>query len=105
MEAKFREYVPPVSEMEQILLRRKNPGERAKVLAFYDALLQNINGELDNEVPPEQNETINALVEQLGEDLKKKGQYAKFEEMEESKRRVELLILLHDRIFARRQKV
>lgn len=47
MEEKFKEYVPPVSEMEQILLRRKDPVEREKVVSFYDALLQNINKELE----------------------------------------------------------
>lgn len=47
MQQKFKEHVPPVSEMEQILLRRKNPAERERVLAFYDSLIQNINKELE----------------------------------------------------------
>lgn len=47
---KFREYVPPVYEMEKILARRKDPKEREKVLTFYDVLMQNIADELDGKI-------------------------------------------------------
>lgn len=47
MEKKFKEMVPAPMEMERILMRRKDPAERQKVLVFYDSLLQNIEDELD----------------------------------------------------------
>ncbi|KAF2885988.1 hypothetical protein ILUMI_20185, partial [Ignelater luminosus] len=105
MEEKFKEYVPPVSEMEQILLRRKDPVEREKVVSFYDALLQNINKELEEEISPEENDVINGLVEQLVNDLKNRGQYAQYETMTAKQRRMELLLILHDRVYARREKI
>ncbi|KAF5283976.1 hypothetical protein FQR65_LT13668 [Abscondita terminalis] len=119
MEEKFQEMVPPVSEMEQILLRRKDKAEREKVLAFYDALMQNITSELDGRsyknitnfifvivdaVAPAENETINVLIDQLKEDLQRKGKWGPYEEMEEGTRRVELLLQLYERVYARRQK-
>ncbi|KAB0800105.1 hypothetical protein PPYR_07985 [Photinus pyralis] len=104
MEEKFPEYVPPMSEMERILLRRKDPVEREKVLSYYEALLQNINSELNEEVPPQQNDTINVLIDQLIEDLKRKQKYDTYAAMDDKQRRTELLLLLHDRVFARRQK-
>lgn len=47
MQQKFKQMVPPVTEMERILARRKNPKEREKVIKFYTELLQNITDELD----------------------------------------------------------
>lgn len=47
MMEKFKDMVPPVTEMEKILARRKDPKERQRVLTFYDALAQNIADELD----------------------------------------------------------
>lgn len=51
------------------------------------------------------NPTINDLLEQLISDLKKKGEYAKFEQMNERQRRLELLTILHEKVYARKQKV
>ncbi|KAK5648308.1 hypothetical protein RI129_003200 [Pyrocoelia pectoralis] len=104
MEEKFQEYVPPVSEMERLLLRRKDPAERERVLAYYDVLLQNITSELNEDVPPEENDTINALIQQLIEDLQRKEKYDKYAAMSDKERRTDLLLLLHDRVYARRQK-
>lgn len=47
MQRKFREFIPPVTEMERILARRKNPKEREKVVKFYTDLLKNIADEID----------------------------------------------------------
>ncbi|KAK4884846.1 hypothetical protein RN001_001117 [Aquatica leii] len=104
MEEKFQEMVPPMSEMERILLRRKDPVEREKVLTFYDALMQNIISELDEAVAPEENDTINILIEQLQQDLQRKGQWNRYEQMNDKQRRIELLLQLHERVYARRQK-
>lgn len=105
MEQKFAEYCPPQTEMEKILAKRKNPREREKVLTFYDVLLKSINDELDDKVPPNENATVNGLINQLISDLKQKGEWKNFEGMQDSKRRVELLLLLFDRIHSRRQKI
>ncbi|KAF2901326.1 hypothetical protein ILUMI_04860 [Ignelater luminosus] len=105
MKEKFKEYVPPVSEVEQILLRRKDPVEREKIVSFYNSLLQNINKELEEDMSPEENDVVNGLVEQLINDLKNRGQYGQYETMTFKKRRMELLLILHDRIYARRKKM
>lgn len=124
MSEKFRDMVPPVTEMEQILAKRKDPKERERVLTFYDTVGQNIAEELDGilivnfilyqilkqrfvvgKVEPGQNATVNGLLEQLINDLKAKGDYQRFEQMPERERRPELLILLHDRVKTRRDKV
>lgn len=105
MQQKFAEYCPPQTEMERVLARRKDPVERQKVLTFYDALLHNIGQEMDGEVEAQDNDTVNDLMEQLVDDLKGKGQWAPYEQMEEAERRMELLLVLYDRIHARREKV
>lgn len=51
------------------------------------------------------NQTVNDLIEQLINDLKKKNEYEKYEKMDDRKRRLELLTLLHGKVHARRQKV
>lgn len=53
----------------------------------------------------EPNRNVDGLVEQLVNDLKKKGQYAQYEQMNERQRRHELLLVLHDKVYSRRQKV
>ncbi|XP_045476907.1 uncharacterized protein LOC123682369 [Harmonia axyridis] len=102
---KFREYVPPVYEMEKILARRKDPKEREKVLTFYDVLMQNIADELDGVIEEQQNDTVNGLLEQLVEDLKNKEQYQEFEDMNEKQRRKTLLSMLHNNVQTRRFKI
>lgn len=47
MAEKFKDMVPPVTEMEKILAKRKDPKERERVLTFYDTVAQNIVDELD----------------------------------------------------------
>lgn len=47
MQQKFNEMVPPITEMERILAKRKSPKEREKVVKFYSELLQNIADEID----------------------------------------------------------
>ncbi|XP_056636814.1 uncharacterized protein LOC130445274 [Diorhabda sublineata] len=101
---RYREMVPPVTEMEKILARRKDPRERAKVLNFYDVLMQHIADELDGKETAE-NETIEGLLAQLIHDLTDKGLYEQYEAMEEGDRRVELLLILFDRVKIRRDKV
>ncbi|XP_074034385.1 uncharacterized protein [Leptinotarsa decemlineata] len=101
---KFVEMVPPQYEMEKILARRKDPREREKVLTFYDVLLQNIADELDGKEMSE-NETVEGLLAQLIHDLTEREQYAQYEALEESQRRIELLLLLFDRVKVRRDKV
>ncbi|KAK9873406.1 hypothetical protein WA026_022465 [Henosepilachna vigintioctopunctata] len=102
---KFREYVPPVYEMEKILARRKDPKEREKVLTFYDVLMQNISDELDGVIQLQDNETVNGLLDQLIEDLKNKQQYDQYESMSERKRRKSLLLLLFNNVQRRRFKI
>ncbi|KAL3288842.1 hypothetical protein HHI36_003288 [Cryptolaemus montrouzieri] len=102
---KFREYVPPVYEMEKILARRKDPKEREKVLTFYDVLMQNIADEMDEVIQEQQNETVNGLIEQLVEDLKNKEQYGPYEAMSERQRRRNLLLMLYNNIQRRRYKI
>ncbi|CAG9765463.1 unnamed protein product [Ceutorhynchus assimilis] len=99
---KYREEVPQY-EMEKILAKRKNPRERERVLAFYDALLQIVADELSGKAS-EFNETIEGLLEQLIDDLKTKGQYG-FDQLDEYQKRMELLAMLYDRIKIRRDKV
>lgn len=123
MEQVFKEMVPPLSEMEKILARRKNPREREKVIKFYKDLLVNISDEIDGrykqtlklirltyfvipaKVELESNETVNGLVEQLINDLRKKGEYAKYEQMNERQRRFELLNILYEKVLIRTEKV
>ncbi|GJQ82431.1 hypothetical protein Trydic_g11845 [Trypoxylus dichotomus] len=105
MKEKFKEYVPEPTEMEKILARRKDPKERERVITFYDILIQNINDELDGELQCENNETVNGLLDQMINDLKSKGQYASYQLLPEKKRRTELLLMLHDRVYSRREKV
>ncbi|XP_030763780.1 uncharacterized protein LOC115888254 [Sitophilus oryzae] len=100
---KYQEEVPQY-ELEKILAKRKDPKERERVLTFYDVLLQNVADELDGKAP-EFNETVEGLLEQLIEDLEYKGQYATYEDLDDYERRMELLIVLYDRIKARRDKV
>ncbi|RZC43002.1 uncharacterized protein BDFB_011753, partial [Asbolus verrucosus] len=104
MEQKFQEEVPEY-EMEKILTRRKDPAEREKVVTFYNVLLQNIEDELDEKIQPHQNETINGLLEQLEQDMKDRGQFEPFEGLSEKHLRNELLLVLHDRIKLRINKV
>lgn len=52
-----------------------------------------------------QNDTVEGLLIQLIHDLSEKEMYQEFEAMEESQRRVELLLLLFDRVKTRRDKV
>ncbi|CAH1169550.1 unnamed protein product [Phaedon cochleariae] len=101
---KFAEMVPPQTEMEKILARRRDPRERERVLTFYDVLMQNIADELDGK-ETSQNETVEGLLTQLVHDLMEKGRYAEYEAMEENDRRLELLLVLFDRVKARRDKV
>lgn len=103
MKERFDEMVRQ-TEMEKILARRKDPREREKVLTFYDVLMQNIADELDGKETPE-NETIEGLLIQLIHDLNDKGQYEPYEQLEEVERRVELLLILFDRVKARRDKI
>ncbi|KAI4468961.1 hypothetical protein MML48_2g00002950 [Holotrichia oblita] len=105
LKEKFQEYVPEPTEMEKILARRKDPKERERVITFYDILIQNINDELDGALQSENNETVNGLVDQMVNDLKSKGQYGPYQLMPDKKRRTELLLMLHDRVFSRREKV
>lgn len=91
--------------MEKILARRKDPKERERVIAFYDILIQNISDELDGEIQPENNDTVNGLLDQMVNDLKSKGQYEPFQFLPDNKRRIELLLMLHDRVHSRREKV
>lgn len=51
------------------------------------------------------NQTVNSLIEQLINDLKKKGEYGQYEQMNERQRRLELLTVLHDKVHTRKQKV
>ncbi|XP_018567603.1 uncharacterized protein LOC108908153 [Anoplophora glabripennis] len=104
LKEKYSEMVPPVYEMEKILAKRKDPAERMRVLTFYDVLLQNIADELDGKEIAE-NDTVEGLLTQLVHDLTEKGMYQEFEQLEESQRRVELLLLLFDRVKTRRDKV
>ncbi|XP_050515734.1 uncharacterized protein LOC114345139 [Diabrotica virgifera virgifera] len=104
MAEKFVEMVPPVTEMEKILARRKDPKYREKVLQFYDALMQHIADELDGKEVAD-NETIEGLIAQLIHDLTDKNMYDEYEQMEESERRIELLLILFDRVKIRRDKV
>lgn len=105
MKEKFQQYVPEPTEMEKILARRKDPKERERVITFYDILIQNINDELDGVLQTENNETVNGLMDQMINDLKSKGQYGPYQYMSEKQRRTDLLIMLHDRVFSRREKV
>lgn len=101
---KHQEIIPDY-EMEKILAKRKNPKEREKVLSFYDTLLQVVADELNGK-SPEYNETVEGLLEQLIEDLKAKGQYGCcYENLEPYEKRMELLMMLYDRIKIRRDKV
>lgn len=101
---KYAEMIPPQYEMEKILARRKDPKEREKVLSFYDVLLRCIADELDAKQTAE-NETIEGLLIQLINDLNNKGAYEPYEAMEEGDRRNDLLLLLFQRVKARRDKV
>lgn len=56
-------------------------------------------------VEMQSNQTVNALMEQLVNDLKKKGEYGQYEQMNERQRRLELLTVLHDKVHTRKQKV
>lgn len=104
LKVKFAEMVPPQYEMEKILARRKDPKEREKVLNFYDVLLRSIADELDGKLTDE-NETVEGLLVQLIHDLNNKGQYEQYEGLEETERRIELLMLLFQRVKARRDRV
>ncbi|KAF7280617.1 uncharacterized protein LOC143204855 [Rhynchophorus ferrugineus] len=102
-EQKYREEVPQY-ELENILAKRKDPKERERVLTFYDVLLQNVADELDGKAP-EFNETVEGLLEQLIDDLKTKNQFAPYEGLDDYEKRMELLMVLYDRIKNRRDKV
>lgn len=104
LKMKFTETVSPQYEMEKILARRKDPKEREKVLNFYDVLLQCIADELDGKQTSE-NETVEGLLIQLIHDLTNKGAFEPYEAMEETDRRIELLLLLFDRVKVRRDRV
>ena len=104
MEQKFKEEVPEY-EMEKILARRKDPKEREKVVTFYKVLLSNIEDELDEKVAPGENETIVGLLDQLEQDLKDRGEFEPFEDLSPENLRIEMLLLLHDRIQLRINKV
>ncbi|KAJ3638080.1 hypothetical protein MTP99_001488 [Tenebrio molitor] len=104
MEQKYREEMPDY-EMEKILARRKDPKEREKVVTFYKVLLTNIEDELDEKIQSAQNETINGLLEQLEQDMRDRGQFEPFENLGEKQKRIELLLVLHDRIQLRINKV
>lgn len=47
MEQKFGVMFPPLSDMEKVMARRRNPKVKEKVMKFYTDLLQNINDEID----------------------------------------------------------
>lgn len=104
LKMKFAEMIPPQYEMEKILARRKDPKEREKVLHFYDVLLRCIADELDGKDAAD-NETIEGLLIQLIHDLNNKGLYEPYEDMEEGDRRLELLLILFERVKTRRDRV
>lgn len=72
---------------------------------FKIHFLSNKNLLFSEEIKPEDNQTVTGLLIQLADDLKRKNEYHAFELMSEQKKRTELLLMLHDRIFNRRQKV
>lgn len=104
LRAKYHELIPPQYEMEKILARRKDPKEREKVLNFYDVLLRCIADELDGKQTDE-NETIEGLLIQLIHDLCNKGAYEPYEALGEAERRIELLLVLFERVKVRRDRV
>ncbi|XP_044264548.1 uncharacterized protein LOC123011256 [Tribolium madens] len=104
MEQKFREEVPDY-EMEKILARRKDPKEREKVITFYKVLLTNIEDELDEKIQSGENGTVNGLLEQLEQDMRDRGQFEPFAHLNAKDLRNELLLVLHDRIQLRINKV
>ncbi|EFA06809.2 uncharacterized protein LOC662519 [Tribolium castaneum] len=104
MEQKFREEVPDY-EMEKILARRKDPKEREKVITFYKVLLTNIEDELDEKIHAGENDTVNGLLEQLEQDMRDRGQFEPFAHLNAKDLRNELLLVLHDRIQLRINKV
>lgn len=104
LKGKYGEMMPPEYEMEKILARRKDPKEREKVLTFYDVLLRCIADELDGK-QTEVNETVEGLLIQLIHDLCNKQLYDPYEAMDEADRRIELLLLLFQRVKLRRDRV
>lgn len=47
LEKQFQKMVPPISEMERLLLNRQNPAERRRVVAFYESILANVGKEIN----------------------------------------------------------
>lgn len=47
MEEKFAQMVPALTEMERLLINRKNPEERERVLQYYGVVIRNISREID----------------------------------------------------------
>lgn len=95
MEEKYGDMVREPYEMEKILARRKDPRERRKVITFYEAVVKNIDDELEGNIDSVQNETVNILLEQLVNDLREKREYEKYEQMDDVRRRQELLLELY----------
>lgn len=56
-------------------------------------------------IHPGDNETVNGLLEQLEQDMKDRGQFEPFANLNAKDLRLELLFVLHDRIQARINKV
>lgn len=97
--------VPEPNEMEKILIRRKDPRERRKVITFYEAVVKSIDDELDGITSIPDGDTAEILMDQLVEDLRHRGIYGTYEAMPAQARRQELLIMLHDRCKERITKV
>ncbi|GLV36695.1 Serine Protease Immune Response Integrator [Carabus blaptoides fortunei] len=98
LEKQFQKMVPPISEMERILLNRQNPAERRRVIAFYEAISANVAKEINGQIPHGIDAQVNGLINQLIIDLKKRNTYGKYEQMSEDQRRLELLYLLDMRL-------
>ncbi|XP_022914679.2 myosin heavy chain, clone 203-like [Onthophagus taurus] len=105
MKEKFQEFIPPITEMERILAKRKDPKERERVMTFYNVLLRNIADELDGLVKQEDNDTVNGLIDQLERDLAARGKLCCLQDLSKKEKRTELLLMLHDRVYSRRVKV
>lgn len=104
MQEKFKEYVPPQTEMEVILSRRKDPHERQRVITFYEVILQNIGDELDGKITTQENTIVDGLMDQLIKDLQRRNEYAQYALMPDKERRVELLLLLFDLTYRRKRQ-
>lgn len=50
MEQKFAQMVPALTEMERLLINRRNPEERDRVLKFYTVVIRNVGREIDGKL-------------------------------------------------------